>query len=120
MSINTSLNYHPHQEAKLRIASEQSSESGRPASPTQGNIKVSTNQTFKERRALHDDKHMNYYDHLQRQAQQKRTKINCAPTVKKCTERGNIFHEPQPKTNRPINFHNINLNHSVIPSNKRF
>ena len=83
-------------------------------------INTSLNQTSKEKRALHDDKHMNYYDHLQRQAQQKRTKINCAPTVKKCTERGNIFHEPQPKTNRPINFHNINLNHSVIPSNKRF
>ena len=79
-----------------------------------------TSQTSKEKRALHDDKHMNYYDHLQRQAQQKRTKINCAPTVKKSTERGNIFHEPQPKTNRPINFHNISLNHSVIPSNKRF
>lgn len=78
---------------------------------------MSMNNNYEQLRTLHDDKHMNYYDRLRLKAQKERTIINSAPTIKKMEERGCIFHEPPPKTAKPINFHSIALNHSVVPRN---
>lgn len=75
--------------------------------------------SFEARRAIHDDKHKNYYDYLQQNAQRERTRLNSAPTIRKYSDRGNIFHEPQIKTNKPVNFHSISLNHSTVPCNRK-
>lgn len=73
--------------------------------------------TYEQRRTIRDDKHKNHFDHLQQYMQRERTRINSAPAVKKYYEKGNIFHEPPPRTNKPINFHSITLNHSTVPIN---
>ena len=66
---------------------------------------------YAKARTLHDDKHKNYFDNLQHEMQQRRTKITSKPTVPKYTERGNINHEPPRKTTDPANFHTQSLNH---------
>lgn len=71
---------------------------------------------YEQARTLHDDKHMNHYDRLQRDMQRKRTVINSAPTLTKYTEKGNINHEPPIKTTAP-NYHSTTLNHSVVTRN---
>ena len=79
-----------------------------------------TNITFEQARAIHDDKHKNYYDRLQQDMQRRRTaRINSQPTVTKYTQRGDINHEPPRKTCNQINFHTQALNHSVIPVSNR-
>ena len=72
---------------------------------------------YERLRTIHDDKHMNYYDRLRLKAQKERTIVNSAPTVKKYEAKGSIVHEPPPKTAKPINFHSITLNHSVVTKN---
>ena len=75
--------------------------------------------SYEQKRAMHDDKRMNYYDHLQYNAQKERTKINSAPTIKKYNAKGNIRHEPQTPTTKPVNYHTYALNHSVVTKSQR-
>ena len=67
---------------------------------------------------VHDNKRMNYYDHLQYNAQKERTKINSAPTIKKYATKGDIRHEPQTPTTKPVNYHTYALNHSVVTKSR--
>ena len=64
-------------------------------------------------RTIHDDKNKNHFDILQLTMQKNRTKINSAPTVKCYNEKGNVYHEPPPKTTKSLNHHD-SLNHSVV------
>ena len=64
-------------------------------------------------RAVHDENHKNHFDRMKLKMQKERTKINSAPTVRKQTEKGNVFHEPVPKTTKQMNHHD-SLNHSVV------
>ena len=78
-----------------------------------------TPTTYEQLRAVHDSKHKNYFNHLQLHMQKNRTKINSAPIVKKYEDKGNIQHEPHPKTVKAVNYHSSALNHSVVPMNAR-
>mgnify|MGYP006894178069 FL=1 len=78
-----------------------------------------TPTTYEQLRAVHDSKHKNYFNHLQLHMQKNRTKINSAPIVKKYDDKGNIQHEPNPKTVKAVNYHSSALNHSVVPMNAR-
>ena len=73
--------------------------------------------SFKQLRVLHDEKHKNHFDRLRLSMQKERTKMNSAPVVRKYEEKGNINHEPPIRTNKPINYHGISLNHSTITKN---
>ena len=73
------------------------------------------NVNYAQARTIHDDKHKNYFDNLQRQMQMQRTAVNSGPTLKRYTEKGNINHEQPRKTTDQRNFHTQSLNHSVIP-----
>ena len=75
-------------------------------------------RSYEQKRAMHDDKRMNYYDHLQYNAQKERTKINSAPTIKKYATKGDIRHEPQTPTTKPVNYHTYALNHSVVTKSR--
>ena len=72
---------------------------------------------FRQLRVLHDEKHKNYFDRLRLSMKKERTKINSAPTVKKCESKGNINHDAPIKTVKPTNYHKITLNHSTITKN---
>lgn len=72
---------------------------------------------FEQLRVLHDEKHKNYFDRLRLSMQKERTKINSAPVVKKYEAKGNINHEPPIRTVKPVNYHEIALNHSTITRN---
>ena len=76
-------------------------------------------RSYEQKRAIHDDKRMNYYDHLQYNAQKERTKINSAPTIKKYNTKGDIRHESQTPTTKPVNYHTYALNHSVVTKSQR-
>ena len=71
--------------------------------------------SYEQKRAMRDDKRMNYYDRLQHNAQKERTRLNSAPTIKKCDSKGDIRHEAQVSTTKKLNFHTYSLNHSVVP-----
>ena len=71
--------------------------------------------SYEQKRAMRDDKRMNYYDRLQHNAQKERTRLNSAPTIKKCDSKGDIRHEAQISTTKKLNFHTYSLNHSVVP-----
>ena len=81
---------------------------------------MNTEINYAQARTLHDEKHKNYFDHLQQRMQQRRTAINSRPTLTKYTKKGNINHEPPRKTTDSRNFHSQSLNHSVIPVCDKF
>ena len=66
-------------------------------------------RSYEQKRAVHDNKRMNYYDHLQYNAQKERTKINSAPTIKKYTTKGDIRHEPQTPTTKSLSRYKISI-----------
>ena len=69
-------------------------------------------RSYEQKRAMH-------YDHLQYNAQKERTKINSAPTIKKYNAKGDIRHESQTPTTKPVNYHTYALNHSVVTKSQR-
>ena len=71
--------------------------------------------SYEQKRAVRDDKRMNYYDRLHNKMQRERTRIISAPTIKKYDSKGDIQHEPQVSTVKKVNFHTYSLNHSVVP-----
>lgn len=64
-------------------------------------------------RAVHDEKHKNYFDRLQLKIQKNRTNVNSSPTVKKMFENFCVFHEPVSMTTKIMNHHD-SLNHSLV------
>lgn len=72
---------------------------------------------YNQLRTLHDENHQNHFDRQRLKQQKERTKINSQPTVKKYEEKGNINHESTIKTNKPVNYHMLSLNHSIITMN---
>ena len=68
-------------------------------------------------RAVHDENHKNYFDRLQLKMQKNRTNVNSSPTVKKMFEKGCVFHEPFPKTTKPMNHHDSRNDSVVVRSN---